>query len=119
MTKLNKAALTPTPVERGSETPAPWDLRTLKNSTEATSQSEFIKDRIARHQNSSPTSALDAVDQIVNCTQGVMHKIAPEYQTLRGEVKSFGRRRRTKKTRLHEVVCLSRLRESARVAGPK
>lgn len=110
MTRLNVAPRTPTPVERGSETPAPWDPRTPKNATEATSQSRFIKDRIARHQNSSPTSALDAVDQIVKGTQGVMHKMVllkSENHILRGEVEALSRRRRTKKTRLQKGGSLS------------
>lgn len=72
--------------------------------------SKFIKDRIARHQNSSPTSALDEVDQIVKGTQGVMHKMVllkPENQILRGEVETLSRRRRTNKTRLQKEGSLS------------
>jgi hypothetical protein len=96
---------TPTPVEGVDELPAPWVSQTPHNPTEASSQSEFIKSRISRHQGSSPTSILHAVDQFAKGTQGIMHQIASlrsENQILRQENEILSRRRRRKKKRLRD-----------------
>lgn len=53
----------------------PWVSRAPNNPTEATSQSEYIKNRIAQHQNSSPTLIYKAIDRFLKEAQGIMHKI--------------------------------------------
>ncbi|EXK76739.1 hypothetical protein FOQG_18531 [Fusarium oxysporum f. sp. raphani 54005] len=96
---------TPTPVEGVEELPAPWVSQTPHNPTEASSQSEFIKNRISRHQGSSPTSTLHAVDQFAKETQGIMHQMAllrSENQILRQENEILSRGRRAKKKRLQQ-----------------
>lgn len=110
VSRLDVAPRTPTPVEEDSQAPSPWDPRTPRNATEATSQSKFIGNRITRHQDSSPTSTLDAVDQIVRGTQGVMHEMVflkSETKNLREEVEVLSRRRRTTKRRLQKGGSLS------------
>ena len=76
ISRLNVKPRTPTPVEGVPETPAPWVSKTPNNPTEASSQSDFIKGRISRHQNSSPTSIYEAVDQLSKAARGIMHQIA-------------------------------------------
>jgi hypothetical protein len=86
-------------------TPAPWVSKTPSNAIEASSQSDFIKDRIARHQNSSPTPIYDAIDQFAKGAQGVMHQmdlLKSEIQILREANETLSKRRRAKKTRLRQ-----------------
>jgi hypothetical protein len=105
VSRLDVKLRTPTPVEGVDQLPAPWVSQTPHNPTEASSQSNFIKTRISRHQGSSPTSILHAVDQFAKGTHGIMHQIAllrSENQILRQENEMLSRRRRTKKRRLRE-----------------
>jgi hypothetical protein len=53
---------TPTPQNSRPGTAQAWVSQTPNNAIEALSQSTFIKNRIACHQNSSPTSIYEAVD---------------------------------------------------------
>jgi DDE superfamily endonuclease len=53
---------TPTPQNSRPSTAQPWTSQTPSNPMQAISQSSFIKERIVRHQDSSPTSILDAID---------------------------------------------------------
>jgi hypothetical protein len=88
ISKLDVKLRTPTPVLGLDELPAPWVSKTPNNPIEATSQSDFIENQISRHQRSSPTSILDAIDQFVKGTGGIMHQIAllkPAVQILRQE----------------------------------
>src|SRR5436190_23488147 len=59
---------TPTPPNSRPSTAQPWVSQTPNNPTEALSQTAFIKTRISRHQNSSPTSIYEAVDQFAKGT---------------------------------------------------
>jgi hypothetical protein len=105
ISRLDVRPRTPTPFEGVPEVPEPWVSKTPNNPTEATSQSEFIKYRISRHQNSSPTSIFDAVDQIAKSTKGIMHQMAllkSENRILREENEILSKRRRAKKTRLRQ-----------------
>lgn len=105
ISRLDVKPRTPTPVEGVPETAAPWVSKTPNNPTEASSQSDFIKGRISRHQNSSPTSIYEAVDQLSKGARGIMHQNAllqSENRILRGENETLSRRRRGKKTRLRQ-----------------
>lgn len=96
---------TPTPPTSRPSTAQPWVSQTPNNPTEASSQTTFIKNRIARHQNSSPTSIYDAVDQFAKGTSKIMHKLAllqAENQILRRANEELSKRRRAKKTRLRQ-----------------
>lgn len=60
--------LTPVEGDQGVDgLPAPWVPQKPHNPTEASSQSDFIKYRIPRHQESSPTYIMYAVDQFGIC----------------------------------------------------
>ena len=95
---------TPTPVEPLLATANPWVLKKLQNPIEATSQSEFIKDQIARHQNSTPTLIYSAIDQFVKSTQSAMHSYAilkDRVATLEEANRILSKRRREKRKRVH------------------
>jgi hypothetical protein len=64
LSTLNLMMRTLTPSNSRPTTAQDWTSQTPKNPTEATSQSTLIKSRIANHQDSSPTSIYNAVDQI-------------------------------------------------------
>jgi hypothetical protein len=59
---------TPTPANSQPGTAQPWVSQTPNNPTKATSQITFIKNCIARYQNSSPTSIYKAVNQFAKGT---------------------------------------------------
>ncbi|KZL83452.1 transposase, partial [Colletotrichum incanum] len=105
LSKLDVKFHTPTPPGSLPTSPQPWVSRTPNNPIEATSQSTLTKDRIARHQNSSPTPINNAIDQILKGALGVMHQYTlkeAENKTLREENNTLSRRRRAKKTRLQQ-----------------
>ena len=101
---------TPTPTNSRPGTAQPWVSQTPKNPTEATLQTTYIKNRIACHQNSSPTSIYKAVDQFAKGTSKIMHELAllqSEVQILRQANEELSKRRRAKKTRLRQGGSLS------------
>ncbi|KAK1838100.1 transposase [Colletotrichum chrysophilum] len=105
LSKLDVKLHTPTPPGSLPTTPPAWTSQTPNNPTEASSQSELIKRRISRHQNSSPTSIIEAVEHLSKGARGFMHQIAllrSEVQILREENNLLSRRRRAKKTRLRQ-----------------
>jgi hypothetical protein len=102
ISKLDVKLRTPTPGPPSSTT-GPWVSQTPQNPTEAVAQSELIKNRIARHQGSSPTPILTAVDQLAKGTQALAHSVTlltAEVCTLRKANEALSKRRRAKKTRV-------------------
>lgn len=101
---------TPTPPNSRSGTAQPWVSQTPNNPTEALSQTTFIKNRIAHHQNSSPTSIYEAVDQFAKGASKIMHQLAllkAENQMLQQGMEELSKRRRAKKARLQQGGALS------------
>jgi len=104
ISRLDVKLQTPTP-ERFPETPTPWVSKTPNNPIEASSQSEFIKKQIAQHQNSSPTSIYDAIDQFSKGLLGIMHQIAllkSENRILQEQNEILSKHCRAKKRRLQQ-----------------
>ncbi|KFZ24101.1 hypothetical protein V502_01420, partial [Pseudogymnoascus sp. VKM F-4520 (FW-2644)] len=115
ISKLDVKLQTPTSSQPPIQETLPWASRTPNNPTKATSQSEFIKSRIARHQNSSPTSIYNAIDQFAKGARGIMHRMAllqAEVTELREANSIISKRRRAKKTRVQ-------LGEEALIPTPK
>ena len=105
LSKLDVKLKTPTPPGSSHGLPEPWTSRTPNNPIEADSQTDYIRKRISRHQGSSPTSIIEAIDQFAKGTRGIMHQLAllkSENQMLRAENDTLSRRRRAKKTRLRQ-----------------
>jgi hypothetical protein len=101
---------TPTPPNSRPSTAQPWVSQTPNNPTEALSQTAFIKNRISHHQNSSPTSIYEAVDQFAKGASKIMHQLVllkAENQSLRQANEALSKRRRAKKTRLRQGGSLS------------
>jgi hypothetical protein len=94
---------TPTPANSRPGTAQPWTSQTPSNPLQATSQSSFIKDRVARHQGSSPSAILEAVDQLTKGAAKVMYQLAlsrAENRDLRKANEMLSKRRNRKKSRL-------------------
>ncbi|RKK52791.1 hypothetical protein BFJ68_g17492 [Fusarium oxysporum] len=78
-------------------------LDTPQNPLEANSQSELIKTRISNHQNSSPMSMINAVDQFAKGAKAIMHRVAlleAEVSSLRKANEALSKRRRAKRARV-------------------
>ncbi len=105
LSRLDVRLRTPSPANGHLELPDLWVPKTPNNPIEATSQTDFIKRRIRRHQGSSPTSILAAMDQFAKGARGIMHKMAllrAENKTLQEANATLSKRRRARKTRLHQ-----------------
>lgn len=110
ISQLDVKLHTPTPPGTSSGLPPIWESKTPSNPIEAQSQTEYVKNRIVRHQNSSPTSILTGLNQIAKGTQTVMLRLAlleGEVTALRAANEVLSRRRRTKKKRLQDGGSLS------------
>ena len=110
ISKLDVHLHTPTPPGSSLRPLAPWESKTPANPTETTSQTQFLKDRIVRHQNSSPASIFAGFDQIAKGAQQVMHRLAlveAEVATLRKANEALSKRRKAKKTRIRQGGALS------------
>ena len=100
ISKLDVKLVTPQSSRPSSREAQPWVSKTPQNPIEASSQSEYIKNRIARHQSSSPTSLYSAIDQFAKGTHGIMHKMGlleEEVTRLREANQILSQRRRAKK----------------------
>jgi len=105
ISQLDIRLKTPTPSNSRPGSAHTWVSKTPNNPTEAASQSTLIKNRIARHQNSSPTEILRAVDIFAKGTSKVMHQLAllrAENQRLRTANEALSKRRRARKQRLRQ-----------------
>ena len=94
---------TPTPTSPPLAAADPWVSQTPHNPIDAVSQTDFIKERIAGHQGSSPTPILEAVDQFAKGAKAMMHEVAllrSEVRILRDANKALSKRRMAKKTRV-------------------
>lgn len=100
ISKLDVKLRMPTPTGLPSAAADPWSSQTPRNPTEAVSQSEYIKSRIARHQESLPTQIFTAVDQLAKGTQALAHSVAlmtAEIRTLQKANEALSKRRKAKK----------------------
>ena len=98
--KLDVVLRTPSPPESPGPEPTLWTSKTPSNPLEAIAQSDFIKNRVSSHQNSSPTSIHQAINQLAKGTQGIMHEVAllrAEVGELREANSTLSKRRKAKK----------------------
>lgn len=92
------------------DTPSPppstlpiWESRTPSTHTDLASQSALITDRIARHQNSSPTPITSAVDQFLRGAHNIAAKLTflqAKCSRLEEANEELSKRRRRKRTRI-------------------
>jgi hypothetical protein len=100
ISKLDIQLRTPTPSPSDN---TPWEPKTPSNALELASQNQLIKEKIARHQDSSPTAINEAVDQFLKGAHTIAHRLAileAENTTLRQATKLATQRKQRKKKRI-------------------
>ena len=110
ISKLDIKLQTPTPTRPPSADTDPWVSQTLHNPTEAFSQTTLVKDRIARHQGSSPTPIFQTVVALAKGTERLAHEvtlISAKLRTLRAANEALSKRRRAKKARVRQGSALT------------
>jgi hypothetical protein len=103
ISQLDIKLRTPTPTGPPSAQTDSWVCKTPQTANEASLQTTHIKDRINRHQGSSPTSIFGALDQIAKGTVKVMHKVVlmeARVRELEEANAALSKRRRAKKSRI-------------------
>jgi hypothetical protein len=96
---------TPPPLEAD-----PWVSQTPRNPTDALSQTTLVKNRIARHEGSSPTPIFETVATLAKGTELLAHQltlVTAENRILREANQALSRRRRAKKTRVRQGGALT------------
>jgi len=87
-----------------------WVSQTPHNPTEALSQTTLVRDRIARHQGSSPTPLFQTVASLAKGTERLAHELTlvnAELRTLRAANEALSKRRRAKKNRIRQGGALT------------
>lgn len=100
ISKLDIHISTPTPENSRPTTSHSWVSKTPQTTKDASSQTTLIKQRIVRHQGSSPTPILNALDLFAKGTAKVMQEnvlLRTELERFRKANDEQSRRRRTKR----------------------
>ena len=110
LSKLDVRLRTPTPPRAPSTDADPWVSQTPSNPTEALSQSTLVRNRIARHQGSSPTPLFETVAALAKGTERMAYEmtlLSAEVRSLRAANEALSKRRRAKKTRIRQGGALT------------
>ena len=110
ISKLDIKLRTPTPTGPPSAESDPWVSQTPNNPKEALSQTQFVKNKIAIHQGSSPTPIFTAVNQMARGMEAITHQLTlqtAELRTLRQANEALSKRRRAKKSRIRKGGALT------------
>ncbi|KZL83982.1 transposase [Colletotrichum incanum] len=105
ISQLDTKLRTPTPPGSSAGLPPAWVPKTPNNPIEITSQSDYISNRIVRHQNSSPTTILSSIQQLKKGMMMMVHEqtlMRSDLAELREANDRLSRRRRTKKKQLQQ-----------------
>ena len=105
ISQLDIKLFTPTPENSRPTSPYSWVSKTPHTTKDASSQTTLIKKRIVRHQSSSPTPILDALDLFAKGTAKVMQEnilLRAELERVQRANNELSRRRRTKRKLLQE-----------------
>jgi hypothetical protein len=110
ISKLDVKLRTPTPTGPPSVDADPWVSQTPHNPTDALLQTTLVKDRIAKHQGSSPTPLFATVAALAKGTELLAHQVTlltAETRTLRKANEALSKRRRAKKNRIRQGGALT------------
>src|SRR6187402_340165 len=110
LSKLDVRLRTLTPSRPSSTDANPWVSQTPSNPMEALSQTTLVRNRIARHQGSSPTPLFETVAALAKGTERMAHEmtlLSAEVRTLRAANEALSKRRRAKKARVREGGALT------------
>lgn len=110
LSKLDVKLRTPDPSRPSTANSNPWVSQTPSNPTEALSQTNLVRNRISRHQGSSPTPLFETVRALAKGTEQMAHEmtlLSAEVRTLRAANEALSKRRRAKKTRVRQGGALT------------
>ena len=110
LSKLDVKLRTPTPPRASSTDVDPWVSQTPSNPTEALVQITLVRNRITRHQGSSPTPLFETIKSLAKGTERLAHEntlLSAEVRTLRAANEALSKRRRAKKTRIRQGGALT------------
>ncbi len=110
ISKLDVKLRTPTPTGPPLANTDSWVSQTPHNPTDALSQTTLVKNRIARHQGSSPTPIFQTVAALAKGTEILAHEntlLIAENRTLRAANEALSKRRRAKKNRIRQGGALT------------
>lgn len=105
LSKLDVRLSTPVPENSRPSTSHSWVSKTPQTAKEVAKQTTLIKNRIVRHQSSSPTPILNSVDQLHKSTERIQQEltlIKAELKRVQAANNEQSRRRRTKRQLLQE-----------------
>ena len=105
ISKLDIKLSTPIPENSRPSTSHSWVSKTPQTTKDASSQTTLIKEKIVRHQGSSPTPILEAMDLFAKGTAKVMQEnilLKTEVERLQQANNELSRRRRTKRQRIQQ-----------------
>ena len=111
ISKLNIKLQTPTSTSPLLPAADSWVSQTPHNPMEVISQSQYVRDRMARHQESSLTPTFSAMEQLMKGASEFIHLVTllkKENKTLRKANEALAKRRRAKRTRLQDGESLNR-----------
>jgi hypothetical protein len=110
LSKLDVKLRTPTPSRPSTANSNFWVSQTPSNPTEALSQTTLVRNRISRHQGSSPTPLFETVKALAKGTERMAHEmtlLSAEVRTLRAANEALSKRRRAKKARVRQGGALT------------
>jgi hypothetical protein len=110
LSKLDVKLRTLTPPRAPSSDADPWVSQTPSNPTEALLQTTLVRNRISRHQGSSPTPLFETVATLAKGTERMAYEItllSAEVRSLRAANEALSKRRRAKKTRIRQGGALT------------
>jgi predicted Zn-ribbon and HTH transcriptional regulator len=105
LSKLDVRLSTPVPENSRPSTSHSWVSKTPQTAKEVAKQTTLIKNRIVRHQSSSPTPILNSVDQLHKSTERIQQEltlIKAELKRVQAANNEQSRRRHTKRQLLQE-----------------
>lgn len=108
ISKLDIKLRTPSPAALPEAT---WESATPSNARELGAQSTLVRERIQRHQESSPTSVIQSLDRLTRGAERMAHSIVlmrDEIATLRKANEAATRRKQRKKKRIQKQGTLSK-----------
>ena len=108
LSKFDVKVRTPTPPVSGGPQ---WNPKTSTNANEIAAQSTLLRDRVERHQGSSPTPMVEIVDQLQRGTAMLLHGqtlLAARVQQLEASNKAASERKSRKRKRIQKGGDLSK-----------
>ncbi|KAF4300733.1 hypothetical protein GTA08_BOTSDO06775 [Botryosphaeria dothidea] len=109
LSKLDVKLRTPTPP--AAPEAALWESKTPSNARELESQSTLIRDRIQRHQDSSPTSMIESLNRLTKGAQLMVHEMVllrDQVSSLQKANKAATKRKQRKRKRIQKRGTLTK-----------